>query len=55
MNFATKISDFGRRVTDIEAKLAELAAKRREYAYGAADNNTASLKAIEALDKRLTH
>jgi ABC-type transporter Mla subunit MlaD len=52
MNFAAKITDFSRRIADIDAKLAELAGKRREYAYGAADNNTASLKAIEALDQK---
>lgn len=52
MNYGSKIEQFARRAADIDAKLAELAAKRREYAYGAADNNAAALKAIDALDQK---
>lgn len=50
MDYAAKIAGLRQQAADIDARLAELADKRRTFALGVMENNRASVKAVEELD-----
>jgi hypothetical protein len=49
-DYASKISEFNKRIADIGAKLASLADRRKEYAFAAATGDTRALKQISDVD-----